>query len=93
MRVWHARLIHIPIKVIKDMERIFDGLNIKKVWNGEDGDDICEGCMMDRSTVKSFPKSLHRQVKTKEALEIIHSDFKRHGDKILRRIKIRRNIN
>uniref|UniRef100_A0AAV1TBA3 Integrase catalytic domain-containing protein n=1 Tax=Peronospora matthiolae TaxID=2874970 RepID=A0AAV1TBA3_9STRA len=51
-----------------------DGLKIKRTQDSHNDDEICEGCMMGKSTVKTFPKSIHGMVKTKEELEIIHSD-------------------
>ncbi|CAI5728478.1 unnamed protein product [Peronospora effusa] len=40
----------------------------------KDDIEICEGCIMGKATVKTFPKSPYGQVKTKEVLQLVHSD-------------------
>ena len=74
LQVWHARLGHLPTKMLNDMANCVDGLKIKKNRGAEDDVKICEGCIMGRATVKTFPKSSYGQVKTKEVLELVHSD-------------------
>ena len=73
-QVWHARLGHLPTKMLKGMASCFNGLKIKKNQGGADDIEICEGCIMGKATVKTFPKSSYGQVKTKGVLELVHSD-------------------
>ena len=47
------------------------------IANGEaddDQDDICEGCVTGKSSVKSFPKSTYGEVKNTSLLKVVHSD-------------------
>ena len=37
-------------------------------------DDICEGCVTGKSSVTTFPKSSHGEVKTTSLLQLISSD-------------------
>ena len=36
--------------------------------------DICEGCVTGKSSITTFPKSSHGEVKTTSLLQLIHSD-------------------
>ena len=67
-RVWNARLGD------PKYGRLRRWIEDQETQVGDDDDEICEGCIMGKSTVKTFSKSIHGQMKTKEALVIIHSD-------------------
>ena len=60
--------------MLKGMASCVSGLNIKKNQGVKDDIEICEGCIMGKATVKIFPKSPYGQVKTKELLQLVHSD-------------------
>ena len=51
-----------------------NGYKIKKNQGVKDDIEICEGCIMGKATVKTFPKSPYGQVETKEVLQLVHSD-------------------
>uniref|UniRef100_A0AAV1U517 Polyprotein n=1 Tax=Peronospora matthiolae TaxID=2874970 RepID=A0AAV1U517_9STRA len=74
LQVWHARLGHLSTKMLKGMAGCVNGLKIKKNQGVEDDIEICEGCIMGKATVKTFPKSPYGHVKTKEVLQLVHSD-------------------
>lgn len=67
--LWHQRLGHANIKVVQDMVK-------HKLINLTDdkNDNIdCEGCIYGKQHKEKFKKT-YNQIKTKEILELIHSD-------------------
>ncbi|KAI9906146.1 hypothetical protein PsorP6_013784 [Peronosclerospora sorghi] len=73
--IWQARLGHLPMSKMKTLEECVNGFKIQKqdIIN-RDEDELCEGCMVSKTSVKPFPKSKHGQVKTEKPLQAIHSD-------------------
>ena len=73
--MWHARLDHLPTKMVKVMASCVDVLKIKKIQGGDDYIEIFEGCVMGQETVKTFPKLSYGQMKTNEVLELVNSNL------------------
>ena len=73
--IWHARLGHSPLKAMKNLDKCVGGFKMQYSPNVEDDqDEICEGCVTGKSSVKPFPKSKYGEVKTTSLLQVIHSD-------------------
>lgn len=49
---------------------------------GEDGGELCEGCLVSKSSVKPFPKSTYGEMKTTVPREVMHSDIMGPMEKI-----------
>ena len=73
--VWHARLGHLPMKTMNSITDQVIGVKMKNLpQESDDQDEICEGCVTGRSTVKPFLKSDQEKIKTKQPLQVVHSD-------------------
>nr|CCA26791.1 putative retroelement pol polyprotein [Albugo laibachii Nc14] len=72
--IWHARLWHLHLGKLKQMDTCVNGLILKKMSNNDYEDEICEGCAYGKSSVKAFRKSDFGTTKTKSLLEVFHSD-------------------
>nr|CCA28017.1 putative polyprotein [Albugo laibachii Nc14] len=78
-RAFQAKMC-MPLKKIRMsnmrfLEQCVNGF--KTTWPSSidnDEDEICDGCLNGKLSVKPFPKSNYGKVKTKSVLEIIHSD-------------------
>ena len=75
LSVWHARLRHLPMKAMKSLSKYVDGFVMQDLSAvNNDQDQICEGCVSGKSSVKPFPKSSYGEVRTTSTLQTVHSD-------------------
>ena len=73
--VWHERLGHLQTKATKDLDKCVEGFKMQdSSIVVEDQDEICEGCVTKKLSVKPFPRLSRGEVKTTALLQLIHSD-------------------
>ena len=65
--LWHKRLAHINYKALPYVRKVVTGLPDLKI----DHEGTCKGCESGNNIKNPFPKS---ETKTKDTLELIHSD-------------------
>lgn len=73
--IWHARLGHLPMKAMNNLNKCVEGFQMQDLSAvDDDQDEICEGCVTGKSSVKPFPKSSYGEMKTTSLLQVVHSD-------------------
>lgn len=66
--IWHRKLGHINFGALTSMEKVVTGMpKLNHIHN-----ESCKGCALGKNTKKPYPHSLS---KTKEVLELVHSDL------------------
>ena len=61
--VWHARLGHLPMKTMKNLDKCFEGFEMQDSSTVDDyQDEICEGCVTGKLSDKMFPRSSRGEV-------------------------------
>nr|CCA21616.1 putative polyprotein [Albugo laibachii Nc14] len=75
--LWHARLGHVPIDRIKQLQNCSSGTHVQRppAHDTCDEEDICAGCAKGKASVQPFPNIKTKECNTTDALEIIHSDI------------------
>ena len=65
LSVWHARLGHLSMKAMQNHIKCVEEFMMQDVSAVDnDREQICEGCVVGKSSAKPFPKSSYSELKT-----------------------------